>query len=101
MGSGKATAAALGSVACSTEGDGVGMSEGMCGRLSHHPRVRNAKKARIARINRDESSASIRGVVSYFFTKIDFGTMQWTPLRMSTIWVMSQSTAIDVSAYAS
>ena len=34
---------------------------------------------------------------SYFFTKMDFGTIQWTPLRMSTIWVMSQSTVIDVS----
>jgi hypothetical protein len=30
-----------------------------------------------------------------------FGTMQWTPLRTSTTCVTRQSTAIEVSAYAS
>jgi len=34
----------------------------------------------------------------HFFTKMDFGTMQWTPLRMSTICVTRQSPAIEVSA---
>jgi len=34
----------------------------------------------------------------YFLTKIDFGIMQWMPLRMSTIWVTRQSPTIDTSA---
>src|SRR6185436_13220260 len=37
----------------------------------------------------------------YFLAKIDFGTMQCTPLRMSTTWLTRQSPTIDVSAYAS
>jgi hypothetical protein len=43
--------------------------------------------------NRDDDPAH-----SYFLTKIDFGTMQWTPLRMSTTWLTRQSPTIDVSA---
>ena len=27
--------------------------------------------------------------------KMDFGTMQWTPLRTSTTWLMRQSAAIE------
>ena len=34
----------------------------------------------------------------YFLTKIDFGTMQCTPLRISTTWLTRQSPTIDVSA---
>jgi len=29
--------------------------------------------------------------------KMDFGTMQWTPLRTSTTWLMRQSAAIEAS----
>ena len=34
----------------------------------------------------------------FFFTNIDFGTMQWTPLRTSTTWLTRQSAAMDVNA---
>jgi len=34
----------------------------------------------------------------YFLTKIALGTMQCTPLRMSTTWLTRQSPTIDVSA---
>ncbi len=36
-------------------------------------------------ILREESGVSTQCInANYFFTKIAFGTMQWTPLRMST-----------------
>ena len=34
----------------------------------------------------------------YALVKIDFGIMQWTPLRTSTTWLTRQSAAIDASA---
>jgi len=33
----------------------------------------------------------------FFFVKTDLGTMQWTPLRISTTCVTRQSATIDVS----
>ena len=34
----------------------------------------------------------------YFLTKMDLGTMQWTPLRTFTTWVTTQFVVMDANA---
>src|SRR5262249_8622042 len=62
------------------------------GRLGFRPL--RSTKTRVARIERDYFLLLAAG----FVTKMDLGTMQCTPLRMSTTWVTRQSPAIEVSA---